>query len=102
VLGGHARSDVAVMCGSGVTACHHLLAMAHAGCDGAKLFAPSWSGWVDDPARAVAVGETWWADCVPSCALDGAARHWIPAFAGMTGIFLRRPGEGRGPATLLW
>lgn len=56
VLEGHAPSDVAVMCGSGVTACHHLLAMAHAGRDGAKLYAPSWSGWVDDPRREVAVG----------------------------------------------
>ncbi|MFL6585659.1 MAG: sulfurtransferase [Luteimonas sp.] len=56
VLGGHAPPDVAVMCGSGVTACHHLLAMAHAGRDGAKLYAPSWSGWVADPAREVAVG----------------------------------------------
>lgn len=56
VLGGLAPSDVAVMCGSGVTACHHLLAMAHAGRDGAKLYAPSWSGWLDGPGREVAVG----------------------------------------------
>jgi len=56
VLGGHAPTDVAVMCGSGVTACHHLLAMAHARRDGAKLYAPSWSGWVDDPAHPVAIG----------------------------------------------
>ena len=58
VLGGHVPTDVAVMCGSGVTACHHLLAMAHAGRDGASLYAPSWSGWVADPAREIAVGET--------------------------------------------
>lgn len=56
LLAGHAPAEVAVMCGSGVTACHHLLAMAHAGRDGALLYAPSWSGWVDDPAREVAVG----------------------------------------------
>ena len=56
LLDGHEPAEVAVMCGSGVTACHHLLAMAHAGRDGAKLYAPSWSGWVDDPAREVAVG----------------------------------------------
>lgn len=56
LLGGRPPSDLAVMCGSGVTACHHLLAMAHAGRPGARLFAPSWSGWVDDPARAVATG----------------------------------------------
>ena len=55
-LGGRAPHEVVVMCGSGVTACHHLLAMAHAGLDGARLYAPSWSGWVDDPARPVATG----------------------------------------------
>lgn len=55
LLAGHGPADVAVMCGSGVTACHHLLAMAHAGRDGAKLYAPSWSGWVD-AGGAVATG----------------------------------------------
>jgi thiosulfate/3-mercaptopyruvate sulfurtransferase len=44
------------MCGSGVTACHHLLAMEHAGLRGAKLFTGSWSGWIADPARRVATG----------------------------------------------
>lgn len=44
------------MCGSGVTACHHLLAMAHAGLDGAGLYTGSWSGWIEDPARPVATG----------------------------------------------
>ena len=43
-------------CGSGVTACHNLLALSHAGIVGAKLFAPSWSGWVSDDANPVAVG----------------------------------------------
>ncbi|MET0327427.1 MAG: sulfurtransferase [Luteimonas sp.] len=56
VLAGRAPADVAVMCGSGVTACHHLLAMAHGEREGALLYAPSWSGWVDDTAREVAVG----------------------------------------------
>lgn len=56
LLGGHAPTDVTVMCGSGVTACHHLLAMAHAERDGAKLYAPSWSGWVDELGREVAIG----------------------------------------------
>ena len=54
VLDGHAPQDLVVMCGSGVTACHHLLAMAHAGLHGAKLFTGSWSGWIEDPARPVA------------------------------------------------
>lgn len=56
LLGGRDPRDVAVMCGSGVTACHHLLAMAHAGLDGAALFTGSWSGWIEDPERPVAVG----------------------------------------------
>lgn len=56
LLQGHPAADVAVMCGSGVTACHHLLAMAHAGMPGGKLYAGSWSGWLEDPARPVATG----------------------------------------------
>ncbi len=41
-------------CGSGVTACHNLLAMAHAGLVGSGLYAGSWSEWSADPARPVA------------------------------------------------
>jgi thiosulfate/3-mercaptopyruvate sulfurtransferase len=43
-----------VMCGSGVTACHLLLAMEHAGKHGAHLYAGSWSEWIRDPLRPVA------------------------------------------------
>lgn len=43
---------VAVYCGSGVTACHDLLAMEVAGLRGA-LYAASWSGWITDPDRPV-------------------------------------------------
>lgn len=57
LLDGRDPSQVVAMCGSGVTACHHLLAMAHAGLPGARLFAGSWSGWIEDPQRAVAIGE---------------------------------------------
>lgn len=46
-----------VMCGSGVTACHLLLAMEHAGLDGARLYAGSWSEWSRDPSRPVARGD---------------------------------------------
>ncbi|MBJ7574591.1 sulfurtransferase [Luteimonas sp. MC1828] len=56
LLDGRPPSDVVAMCGSGVTACHHLLAMAHAGLDGAGLYTGSWSGWIEDPARPVATG----------------------------------------------
>lgn len=51
------RPDEAVhMCGSGVTACHNLLAMEHAGLPGSRVFAPSWSGWISAPTRPVARG----------------------------------------------
>ncbi len=43
-------------CGSGVTACHNLLAMTHAGLVGSVLYPGSWSEWSADPARAVARG----------------------------------------------
>ena len=51
------RPEQAVfMCGSGVTACHGLLAMEAAGLKGARLYAGSWSEWIRDPARPVATG----------------------------------------------
>ena len=46
--------QVIQMCGSGVTACHNILAMEYAGLSGAKLYAGSWSEWIRDPARPVA------------------------------------------------
>jgi thiosulfate/3-mercaptopyruvate sulfurtransferase len=42
------------MCGSGVTACHNILAMEHAGLTGARLYAGSWSEWIRDPSRPMA------------------------------------------------
>ena len=57
LLGEHAPDQVVVMCGSGVTACHNLLAMERAGLKGAILYTGSWSGWITDPARPVATGE---------------------------------------------
>ncbi|MBS0383527.1 MAG: sulfurtransferase [Proteobacteria bacterium] len=57
VLAGRDPRNVIHMCGSGVTACHNLLAMEAAGLTGSRLFAPSWSGWVSDPARPVATGD---------------------------------------------
>ncbi|SEL82376.1 thiosulfate/3-mercaptopyruvate sulfurtransferase [Pseudoxanthomonas sp. GM95] len=55
LLGGHAPEDVVLMCGSGVTACHLLLAFEHAGLPGPRIYTGSWSGWISDPARPVAV-----------------------------------------------
>lgn len=57
VIGPHPAEDVVHMCGSGVTACHNLLAMEYAGMCGSRLYAPSWSGWVSDRSRGVATGE---------------------------------------------
>ncbi len=56
LIGTHAPTRVVHMCGSGVTACHNLLAMEHAGLAGSRIFAPSWSGWSSDPERPVATG----------------------------------------------
>ncbi|HLS81708.1 MAG TPA: sulfurtransferase [Steroidobacter sp.] len=55
---GVANDHTIVMCGSGVTACHLLLAMEIAGRPGAKLYAGSWSEWIKDPARPVEVGRS--------------------------------------------
>ena len=44
-------------CGSGVTACHNLLAYQHAGLGEARLYPGSWSEWIVDEARPVASGE---------------------------------------------
>jgi thiosulfate/3-mercaptopyruvate sulfurtransferase len=52
----HPPQDTVLMCGSGVTACHNLLAMEHAGLHGARIYPGSWSEWVSDPARPVAIG----------------------------------------------
>lgn len=56
LLGTRQPEQVVHQCGSGVTACHNLLAMTHAGLTGSRLFAPSWSGWIADPSRPVAKG----------------------------------------------
>lgn len=56
LLGSRRAEAVVHQCGSGVTACHNLLAMHHAGLTGSRLFAPSWSGWIADPSRPVAKG----------------------------------------------
>jgi len=53
---GAAPAQVVHQCGSGVTACHNLLAMEAAGLPGSVLYPGSWSEWSSDPARPVAVG----------------------------------------------
>jgi thiosulfate/3-mercaptopyruvate sulfurtransferase len=53
---GATPAQVVHQCGSGVTACHNLLAMEVAGLSGSALYPGSWSEWSADPARPVAVG----------------------------------------------
>jgi thiosulfate/3-mercaptopyruvate sulfurtransferase len=48
--------QVVHQCGSGVTACHNLLAMEHVGLNGSALYPGSWSEWCADPGRPVATG----------------------------------------------
>jgi thiosulfate/3-mercaptopyruvate sulfurtransferase len=55
-LGDAEAAQVVAMCGSGVTACHNLLALEVAGLHGAKLYAGSWSEWIRDPRRGIATG----------------------------------------------
>ncbi len=57
LLAGTPASDVVHQCGSGVTACHNLLALEHAGLPGAKLYVGSWSEWSSDPSRPTAKGD---------------------------------------------
>lgn len=53
VLDGVQPAASVMYCGSGVSACHNLLALSLAGLDGARLYAGSWSEWCSDPARPV-------------------------------------------------
>jgi thiosulfate/3-mercaptopyruvate sulfurtransferase len=55
-LAGTAPADTILMCGSGVTACHNLLALEVAGLPGARLYAGSWSEWIRDSRRPVKRG----------------------------------------------
>ncbi|MDD5580826.1 MAG: sulfurtransferase [Methylobacter sp.] len=53
IIGDKAPEHVVHMCGSGVTACHNVLAMEYAGLKGSKLYAGSWSEWIRNKNRAV-------------------------------------------------
>jgi len=55
-LEGRKAAGVTHQCGSGITACHNMLAMEVAGLTGSALYAGSWSEWIADPVRPVATG----------------------------------------------
>lgn len=57
LLGDLPAGNAVSYCGSGVSACHNLLAMEYAGLVGARLYAGSWSEWCADPQRAVTTGD---------------------------------------------
>ncbi|MCX7170583.1 MAG: sulfurtransferase [Proteobacteria bacterium] len=56
LLGGRDARSVVQQCGSGVTACHNLLAMELAGLSGSRMYPGSWSEWCSDPARPIVTG----------------------------------------------
>lgn len=56
-LKGRPPEKLVAYCGSGVTACHNLFALCLAGYPLGRLYAGSWSEWINDPQRGVATGE---------------------------------------------
>lgn len=57
LTGDRPPEQIVHMCGSGVTACHNLLAMEHAGLKDSKLYAGSWSEWIRNKNRPIATGK---------------------------------------------
>jgi thiosulfate/3-mercaptopyruvate sulfurtransferase len=56
-LAGRSPEQLVAYCGSGVTACHNLFALALAGYPLGRLYAGSWSEWINDPRHKVATGD---------------------------------------------
>ena len=56
-LQGREAQELVAYCGSGVTACHNLFALSLAGYPLGKLYAGSWSEWINDPQREIATGD---------------------------------------------
>lgn len=57
LLGDAPVEQAVLYCGSGVSAAHNALAMVHAGLGMPRLYAGSWSEWINDPARPIATGD---------------------------------------------
>ena len=57
LFGGVPSDQATFYCGSGVSACHNLLALVHAGLASGSLYVGSWSEWSADPKRPVATGD---------------------------------------------
>jgi thiosulfate/3-mercaptopyruvate sulfurtransferase len=55
-LQGYPPQETIVHCGSGVTGCFNIFSMTHAGLEGARLYAGSWSQWLEDPALPKVLG----------------------------------------------
>jgi thiosulfate/3-mercaptopyruvate sulfurtransferase len=49
------NDHIVVYCGSGVTSCHHILALKRAGIEGPRIYIGSWSEWIRDPSRPISV-----------------------------------------------
>lgn len=56
LLEGRAPGEVVHHCGSGVTACHNVLAMEHAGLSGSRIYSGSWSEWCTHPDNPMVIG----------------------------------------------
>jgi thiosulfate/3-mercaptopyruvate sulfurtransferase len=56
LLADRTPEQIVHQCGSGVSACHNILAMEIAGLSGSRLYPGSWSEWCADPSRPVARG----------------------------------------------
>ena len=57
LMGDTSAKHTVFYCGSGVTAVQNILAVAHAGLGNSRLYAGSWSEWITDPNRPIAVGQ---------------------------------------------
>ncbi|MFZ2724846.1 MAG: sulfurtransferase [Methylococcaceae bacterium] len=57
LIGTRPAEQIVHYCGSGVTACHNVLAMEHAGLKGSKIYAGSWSEWIRNKNRSIRKGQ---------------------------------------------